>query len=408
MRERWHYGWAVVAALSITETTSWGVLYYGFAVFLTPIEASLGWSRVQMSGAFSLCLVVQGLAAMAVGRWLDGHSPRLLMTLGSVAATILTVLWSRVTSLSALYVVWAAIGAVMATVLYEPAFIVVTKWFRADRRAALTAITLVAALASTIFLPLENKLIEAYGWRRALLVLALILGLVTIPLHGLVLRPAPALVDRKVSGPDQGVRGEDDIADHSTKEALASPTFWLLTAAYVLNAFVTSALALHQVAYLIERGYGAAFAAGATGLLGAMQLPGRLLFAPLLRVLPRWVVTALVFGVVLAGLVVLAATDSTAMVWVFVVIYGIGRGMSTLLRATLVGELFGAANYGSISGILTFFTTAALAMGPLAAGLLYRGLGGYDDVLWLFVLVSALATVCAVLVERWPLPRRLA
>ena len=113
-RGRWHYGWTIVAALSVTELTSWGVLYYGFPVFLKPIEASLGWSRVQMSAAFSISLAVQGFAAIAVGRWLDRHSPRLLMTLGSVAATGLTLAWSRVNSLAEFYLLWAAVGAVMA------------------------------------------------------------------------------------------------------------------------------------------------------------------------------------------------------------------------------------------------------------------------------------------------------
>ena len=66
----------------------------------------------------------------------------------------------------------------MAAVLYEPAFTVLAKHFpaAAERRRAMTALTLVAALASFIFLPLAQALIEAYGWRDALLVLAVILA----------------------------------------------------------------------------------------------------------------------------------------------------------------------------------------------------------------------------------------
>ncbi len=81
----------------------------------------------------------------------------------------------------------------MAAVLYEPAFTVVAKHFTAaaERRRAMTAMTLVAALASFIFLPLSQALIDAYGWRDALLILAAVLAVVTVPLHALVLRPAP-------------------------------------------------------------------------------------------------------------------------------------------------------------------------------------------------------------------------
>ena len=396
------YGWVIVAVLAVTETTSWGVLYYGFSVMLTPMESGLGWSRVALSGAFSVCLATQGLAAVFVGRWLDHHSPRSLMTLGSIAATGLVLAWSTITSLLWFYVLWAVTGVVMATLLYEAAFTVITKWFTVHRRAALTTMTLVAGLASTIFLPLENRLIEAFGWRQALVAMAVILGTITIPLHALFLRPSPqaAVATRSVAEQDPASGAN---ADHSTPAALCAASFWFLAAAYVLHSFAVSALALHQIAILSERGYSAAFAAGATGLLGAMQLPGRLLFAPLQRFLPRRVVTGLVFLLLFAGLVVLASAHSNAGVWTFVVLYGAARGMSTLLRATLVGDLFGAANYGAIAGVLALCTTAALAIGPVAAGLLYRSLGGYDDVLWVLVSVAGVATLCAASVEHWPL-----
>ena len=115
------------------------------------------------------------------------------MTAGSIAGAALVVAWSQVDGLVAFYALWVAIGLVMAAVLYEPAFTVVAKHFAdaAQRRRAMTAMTLVAALASFIFLPLSQALIDAYGWRDALLVLAVILAVITVPLHALVLRPAP-------------------------------------------------------------------------------------------------------------------------------------------------------------------------------------------------------------------------
>jgi sugar phosphate permease len=132
--------WAIVGALSVTETVSWGVLYYAFAVFLLPMQHDLGFSAPQLAGAFSLALLVSAVVGVGVGRYLDRRGPRGLMTLGSVAGALLVLLWSRVHGLAAFYALWIAIGVVMATVLYEPAFTVVAKWFRsADaRRRALT------------------------------------------------------------------------------------------------------------------------------------------------------------------------------------------------------------------------------------------------------------------------------
>lgn len=391
-------GWSIVAALSITETTSWGVLYYGFPVFLKPMEAEFGWSRATMTGAFALALAVQGLTAVLVGRWLDRHSPRALMTAGSVAATALVLGWSRVDTVAGFYLVWAAIGAVMATVLYEPAFTVVAKWFHTERTRALTTITMVAALASFIFLPIENRLIRTHGWRDALVILAVVLGVVTIPLHALVLRPPPA------DGPLRHAVAPDAPAavpapEHSTRDALRLRSFWFLAAALVGSSFVASALAVHQVAYLTEQGYSSTFAAGVTGVLGAMQLPGRLLFAPLLHRLSRPAVTTVVFASLTAGLAVLALSASRAAVWVFVVVYGMGRGMITLLRATLVGDLFGSRHYGGISGVLAACTTVAVAGSPLVAAGLFDRLGDYRAVLWLLLGVAVVATAAASRIE---------
>ena len=75
------------------------------------------------------------MAGIGVGRYLDRHGPRALMTAGSVAGALLVVAWSRVEGLAAFYAIWVAIGLVMATVLYEPAFTVLAKWFPAPASA---------------------------------------------------------------------------------------------------------------------------------------------------------------------------------------------------------------------------------------------------------------------------------
>src|SRR4051794_20924932 len=192
---RVYYGWILVAALAVTELTSWGVQYYAFAVFLKPMEADLGWSRSAMTGAFSLALLVSGVVAVPMGRWLDRHGPRLLMTAGSFAAALLVLAWSRVESLTLFYLIWVGIGVTMAATFYEPAFVTIANWFVRYRGRALTFLTFGGGFASVIFIPLSAYLISSHGWRTALVVLACILALVTVPLHALVLRRYPRDMD---------------------------------------------------------------------------------------------------------------------------------------------------------------------------------------------------------------------
>jgi MFS family permease len=249
------YGWWIVAALAVTQTVSWGVLYYGFPVFLRAMELDLGRSRAELTGAFSLALVFSALAAFPVGRWIDRHGARARMAAGSTLSVLLLVGWSRVRSLEGLYLVMAGLGVAMAMVLYEAAFTVVASWFTRHRRRALTAITLVAGLASTLFMPLETELLERYGWRHALLILAALLGSVTVPLHALVLRRRPedlGLVPEGEPFVNTGRPGEMTEQSITLEQAIRTVSFWGLGAAFVLSGAAGVALSIHLVPYLLE------------------------------------------------------------------------------------------------------------------------------------------------------------
>jgi MFS family permease len=101
-----YYGWFVVAALCITEIVTCGIIYHGYPVVLRPMEDALGASRVAITGAFSLGLAVSALTAQPVGRWLDRHGPRDVMTLGSCLGAVLCLAWARVENPAQLYAVW--------------------------------------------------------------------------------------------------------------------------------------------------------------------------------------------------------------------------------------------------------------------------------------------------------------
>src|ERR671916_723556 len=243
-----YYGWAIAGTLAVTETTSWGVLYYAFAVFLVPMQEELGWSQPALTGAYSLGLLVSGLAAPLVGRWLDRHGPRGLMTIGSIVGAALLLVWASVEDLLVFYLVWVGIGLAMAATLYEPAFAVLAKWFERGRARAFLIVTLAGGLASTIFLPLSAWLVEAQGWRGALLTLAAVLALLTIAPHALVLRRRPEDLGLLPDGAEF-VHPSQEVTTQATNEprrkpdsvplgvALRGPAFWLLVAAFFLGTF---------------------------------------------------------------------------------------------------------------------------------------------------------------------------
>jgi MFS family permease len=393
-----YYGWVMLTAVALAQVTSWGILYYGFSVFIAPIHEARGWSIPQMTGAYSLALLLSAVAGVPVGRWLDRHGPRALMTIGSLSAVLLVVAWSSVHSLLSFYLVWAGIGLTMSAVLYEPAFYVVATWFQRKRSRALTLLTFIGGFASVIYIPLASFLIDHYGWREALLILAALLAAGTLPIHALLLRRHPADLGLEVDGERVA---ETTAASRASQpsltlhQTLRDASFWWLSGCMVLANFATMAMLVHLIPYLTQEGHSRSFAASAAGAIGLLGLPGRLIFTPLGSRIPRRIVTSLIFALQTTSLVVLLLVHGTLGVACFVVLFGAGFGAITPARAALVAENYGPAHYGSINGVLALCITGARSAAPVGAGLLYAGLGGYRPVFLILLVVSLLASLAA-------------
>jgi MFS family permease len=144
----------VLTVLCVTQIVSWGVLYYAFPVLAPSIAADTGWSIAAVTAAFSTGLVVSALVGIPAGRWLDRIGPRPVMTLGSLLAVPAVAGIATAPTLPWFFAAWVLAGVAMAGTLYPPAFAALTRWWGRRRIAALTALTLLAGLASTIFAPL--------------------------------------------------------------------------------------------------------------------------------------------------------------------------------------------------------------------------------------------------------------
>lgn len=387
-----YYGWYIAAALAITETISWGIVYYAFTVFITPMETELGWSRTALTGGFSLALLIAGVMAFPVGTWIDRHGARGLMTFGSILASLLIVAWSQVNDLTMFYLVWAGIGVCAATVLYEPAFAVMAIWFNRRRSTALAIITFAGGLASTIFVPLSDALLRNFGWRQSVLILAILLGVTTIPLHALVLRRRPADLGLLPDGETNVTGSETSLPDHTLSQALRSRFFWMLTLAFSLAYLASNAIRVHFIPFLIDSGIDASMAALASGSIGLMQVAGRVVFAPLDSRFSGRAMVAGVFALQAAGMSVLLTGASLTGVGIFVVVFGAAYGAQTLARASIIAELFGSSHYGRISSVMAIFLTLAGTAAPVGAGLIYDHAGSYQPVLWLVVVLALSAS----------------
>ena len=386
--------------LCLTEITSWGILYYAFPVLAERITTQTGWSRAVTTTAFSLALVVQAGVGIPVGRRLDRAGPRAVMTAGSVLGVVAVVVVATAQSLVWFFAGWMLAGVAMAGTLYTPAFAALTRWAGAARVTALTTLTLVAGLASTVFAPLTAALMERFTWRETYLLLAVLLALVTIPGHALGLRlPWPRLSSCPSAAESAAVcppmtpvdaRSDDPGAVERSRE------FVVLAVALTLAAFGFYAVVINLVPLLLARGVSESTAALALGLGGAGQVAGRLGYRRLTRstnlrgrnvaVLAAGSLTTAALGLVPgpAALLILGS-----------VLAGAARGIFTLLTATAVSDRWGVHHYGRLNGLLSAPMTLAAAVAPAAGAGLALLVDGYPAMFLVLAVAGALATLLA-------------
>jgi len=377
--------WPLIFALGVTQIISWGSMFYGFAVLMDPMQTALAISKETVVGAYCLALLLSGVASSFVGRTIDRIGGRTIMTLGSLAAATLFVCLSCATNVVELYLVWAGLGLAMAATLYDPAFAVVVHAFRGNHRKAITVLTLFGGVASTVFWPLTQYLVQHLGWRDAVLSLGLINLLICAPLHAWYVPLRPVLGEKLTTA--ASARNPDFAA------MLCMPNFLAVTAAFTAAAAVMSVIAVHLLSLLTQRGLTPAQAAMVGALIGPMQVAGRIIeFGFARRVSARLVGTVVFVLLPLSLLVLMFSDDSLWLCATFAALYGISNGVMTIVRGTLPVELFGAAHYGAINGTIATPVLIAKASSPIIASLAFSAFAGYD---FMLIGIVGLAIVAA-------------
>lgn len=385
-----HHPWVMVWTMAVAQTISWGTLYYAFSLFVVPMQESLGWSRPLLNGALSLGLLSTGIAAFPVGAWIDHHGGRGVMTLCSLVGGLLLLAWAQVETPWVFYLIWALIGATMAGVLYEPAFAVITATFGADARRGITAMTLVAGFASTIFMPLTQFLITALGWRHALLVLGGLNLAICLPLHALFVPGARA------SRPSEALQQARETASttQEMKAIMRSRVFWGLALWFTAASASTSAMIFQYVPLLMTWGVEMTAILTSVAIIGPMQVAGRvvlMLFSSRLETREMGMAMNVLLPAAILALLFLPHT----LVWLglFAALYGTGNGITSIVRGTAVTDLLGRSHYGAINGALTIPYNVARALAPVMAAALWSATGDPSLMLWTLLGSTLLGTV---------------
>jgi predicted MFS family arabinose efflux permease len=378
-----------VAGLGVAQIISWGTLFYAFPVIAVAMESDLHVSKPELYGAATFGLAVGSLAAYPVGVSIDRGHGRVVLAAGSALAAALLLAWSRVASLAAFYAIFAGIGVAQAMTLYEAAFAVVARQAMGVARDAITALTLWAGFASTVFVPLTQWLLDGLGWRGALAALGSLNVAICLPLHLAMVAAPPGVGDsQRGRVPDPGHRERAAV-----RAALRNPVFGALALAFTLYYGAFTALTYHLYPLLLERGLAEAAAVAAIAFIGPAQVAGRVVVWWFARDRPvRAIGMATVAALPASVLALLALPSSFASTAVFALGYGAANGVLTIVRGLAVPEMVTKEAYGELNGILAVPGAIARALAPVAAAALWSAAGSYDAVL---IAILAMAVVAA-------------
>lgn len=352
----------VVPALGVAQIISWGTLFYAIAVLGAPMRDALGTTDIVLFGSFTVGLFLSGIVSPWVGRRIDAHGGRGVLSGGSLVGALSCATLAMAPNAGAMFVGWLLAGIAMAACLYDPAFATLHRIAGDAYRRAVTALTLFGGFASTVFWPLSQFLLDTLGWRAAFGVYAALHLVVCLPLHAWFV-PGSAVVGRATA-----------VAATTLSEPKTVPNdaFRWLATALAAATFISSALSAHLIGLLTFSGLAARDAVLIGSMIGPMQVAGRIMEFAFNRHLRALAVGTLAFALLALALVLLALVHG---VWIvalaFAICYGWSNGVMTIVRGTVPAELFGHRGYGALLGRLAQPQFVAKAIAPLALTLVF-------------------------------------
>jgi hypothetical protein len=386
-----------VLALGVTQITAWGTSYYCLGVLAGPISRDLGWSRGFVFLGFTVALLAMGIVSSAVGRAIDRHGARAVMTLGTALISAGLFALAHVHSGAAYLAVWVSLGLGMRLCLYDAAFAALVQVAPSRGRTAISYLTLFGAFASSVFWVIGHALNERVGWRQTLVLFALINLAVCLPLHwfGLARRetaeggPAPA--GARASSPDgPPLEGR--------ARSLAIVLFALIMS---LNGFVFGVISVQLVPLLEAAGLATAAAVWVASLKGVAQFAGRVVEIAFARNLRAITVGRIAVGILPPSLLLLlVGTGSLPLVVAFTLLMGASQGVITIVRGAVPLALFGAKGYATVLGVIATPVLVVNAASPTVfAWIVDRW--SWGPARWSLLVGSSAAWLAMEVMARW-------
>jgi MFS family permease len=373
------YGWYVVGAIFLVQTTGAGLAFYNLSVLLDAFIIERGFPVAQASFATGIFFVASGTAGMVAGRLIDRIDPRFVIAASGCLSALALACMGLLRETWQLYVFHVALGLAYGGCGLVPGATIVTRWFHKRRALAISIASTGLSLGGVLITPVAARAIAQHGLAAAAPWLGAAFFIGVVPATLLLVRSSPASMGLLPDGVRrvEGDKPAQPAFSVSFSEARRSRFFVGVTAAYVF-ALGAQVGAIAHIFRLVSTRLEAETAALAVALLASASLAGRLAGGWLLveKVPARGFALALV-AMQGAALAFLSLAGTRIELLAAAVVFGLSVGNVLMMQPLLLAEAFGTRDYGRIYSTSQFVTVLGVASGPALVGLLYEASSGY-------------------------------
>ncbi len=398
-----YYGWLVLGLSgtgAFVATAVAGVVLGGVQSY---ILADTDWSRTSIGLASSCGVWMSGFFAPFAGRLADRYGPRWLMPCGVLVVGVSMVVLGEV------HTAWQFfIAAVIGRAVSQPFLIGVVprtmavNFFNRRRNIALAFTGIYRPVSGALIIQLFSVITVLYDWRTAFRLIGFFSLFLAIPMVVIMRRrpedigmlpdgaqaPAvPAVAASAGRGRHVASRGTATPVSWTSREAMRTKAFWLVSMVAFLNVTGSSGLGFSLVPYLHEfAGLTTPQAAGVLSVSTFLALSSLVWGQVAGRFTPRWCIVAAMAVSALATLGLLQV-NSLGAAYAYGVFWGLFHSSMEVLVYMALADYFGRDSYGAIAGAMRPFEAGGLGLGQIVGPVVYDLTGSYT----ILILFSAAA-----------------
>lgn len=415
-KPRFFYGYWLIVAAFVGQLVSVGSQAYTVGAFLKPMNDDLGWTRSEFTLSRTIAQFIMAFTGFFIGSIVDREGGRRLMLAGTVILT--ASLWAQ--SYTQELWQWMILNGIVVTI--GAAFVgnlvvnvTLSKWFVEKRGFAVSYASMGVSFAGIALTPLMTEAVDAWGWRDAWRVLAVVSAVLVLP-AALLMRRAPedyglypdGKSAEEVAAGQGSAMSADFAASFTRAQAVRSPAFYMLVLAFGMFSVTIGVMLLQTIPFMTDAGY----TRGTASFMITLSSIPALLSKPLWGYLmDKWdakklsSIGAVVTGASLITITLSVESGTDPMIWLGFFLLGFGWGGMVPLQEVIWATFFGRRYIGAVRSAGLPFSLVIAAGAPQLVSYYYDQVGNYNGA---FLAIAASNLAAGVLLWYLKSPRRTA